>query len=227
MAISTKDVSDLRTQTGAGMMDCKKALEEANGVIERAVEILREKGKAASAKKAGRIASQGIVDSYIHLNGKIGVLIEVNCETDFVAGSAEFKEFVHELALQIAASKPTYISIEDVPQDVVTKEESIFRAIADNEKGSKPKPKEIADKVLQGRMNNFYREVCLLEQVYVRDNTKTIKGLLAELTSKIGEKIVIRRFICYQMGEGLQKKVDNFAEEINAQVAKMKEANKD
>ncbi|MDR0751393.1 MAG: translation elongation factor Ts [Christensenellaceae bacterium] len=219
MAISTKDVSTLRERTGAGMMDCKKALDESNGDIERAVEILREKGKAASAKKAGRIASQGIVDSYIHLEGRMGVLVEVNCETDFVAKGAEFKAFVHDIALQIVAAKPQYVSIEDVPADVVASEEAIFRALAQNEPN--PKPQAIIEKVLIGRMNNFYKEICLLEQPYVKDTTKTVKTLLSEIVAKTGEKIVIRRFVRYEMGEGLAKKVDNFAEEINAQVAKM------
>jgi elongation factor Ts len=201
------------------MMDCKRALEATDGDIEKAIEYLREKGMASAAKKAGRIASQGIVDSYIHMGGKIGVLLEVNCETDFVARSDSFKEFVHDVALQIAAANPQYISKEDVPADVIEKEREICRAQALNE--PKPKPAAIIEKMVDGRIQKFYKEVCLLEQDFVKDTAKTISTYLNEMVASIGEKISIRRFVRYEMGEGLEKKVDNFAEEINAQVAKM------
>jgi elongation factor Ts len=218
---TAKDVQTLREKTGVGMMDCKKALTEANGNMDRAVEILREKGMATAAKKAGRVACQGIVDSYIHMGGKIGVLVEVNCETDFVAKSEQFLSFVHDVALQIAAAKPTYISKDEVPQSEVQAEKEIFKAQALNEE--KPKPMNIIEKMVEGRISKFYKEVALLEQDFVKDGSKTIATLLNEITAKIGEKISIRRFVRYEMGEGLEKKEDNFADEINAQVAKMME----
>jgi elongation factor Ts len=224
MAFTAKDIQDLRARTGVGMMDCKKALTETNGNIEKAIEYLREKGMAMAAKKAGRIASQGIVDAYIHLGGKIGVIVEVNCETDFVARGELFKEFVHNVALQIAAAKPLYVTKEEVPAEEIEKEKEILKAQALNEE--KPKPLAIIEKMVEGRIQKYYQENCLMEQIYVKDNTKTISSLLNEAISSIGEKISIRRFVRYEMGEGLQKKEDNFAEEINAQVQKMQEQNK-
>ncbi|NCU33036.1 MAG: translation elongation factor Ts [Candidatus Moranbacteria bacterium] len=219
MAFTSKDVQELRGRTGVGMMDCKRALEATDGDIEKAIEYLREKGMASVAKKASRIASQGIVDSYIHMGGKIGVLLEVNCETDFVARGDAFKNFVHDIALQIAAAKPLYIAKEEIPADVIEKERQICRAQALNE--PKPKPAAIIEKMVDGRISKYYKEICLLEQDFVKDGDKTITTLLNEITASIGEKISIRRFVRYEMGEGLEKRVDNFAEEINAQVAKM------
>jgi elongation factor Ts len=219
MAFTVQDIQDLRARTGVGMMDCKKALVETNGDIEKAIEYLREKGIATAAKKSGRIASQGIVDSYIHMGGKIGVLLEVNCETDFVARGDMFKEFVHNVALQIAAAKPLYIRKEDVPQSVLEKEKEILRAQALNE--PKPKPMPIIEKMVEGRIQKFYQDNCLLEQIYVKDNTRTIKDLLNETISAIGEKIDIRRFVRYEMGEGLEKREENLADEIEAQIKKM------
>lgn len=224
MAFTAKDVQDLRVRTGVGMMDCKKALTETDGNIEKAIEYLREKGIATAAKKAGRIASQGIVDAYIHLGGKIGVIVEVNCETDFVARGDLFKEFVHNIALQIAAAKPSYVTKEEVPADEIEKEKEILKAQALNEE--KPKPLAIIEKMVEGRIQKYYQENCLMEQIYVKDNTKSISNLLTEAISAIGEKISIRRFVRYEMGEGLQKKEDNFAEEINAQLQKMQDLNK-
>lgn len=223
MAFTAKDVQDLRARTNVGMMDCKKALVETDGDMEKAIEYLREKGIAKAAKKAGRIASEGIVDSYIHLGGKIGVLVEVNCETDFVARGDAFKAFVHDIALQIAASKPTYIAKEEVPQAEIEHEKEILKAQALNEEH--PKPLAIIEKMTEGRISKYYQEVCLLEQAFVKDSSKTINQLLTETISTIGEKISIRRFVRFEMGEGLEKKVDNFAEEINAQVAKMQANN--
>lgn len=219
MAFTSKDVQELRARTSVGMMDCKRALEATDGDMEKAIEYLREKGMASVAKKAGRIASQGIVDSYIHMGGKIGVLIEVNCETDFVARGDAFKNFVHDVALQIAAAKPLYLTKDEVPADVIDKEREICRAQALNE--PKPKPAAIIEKMVDGRIQKYYKEICLLEQDFVKDPDKTINALLNEITASIGEKISIRRFVRYEMGEGLEKRVDNFAEEINAQVAKM------
>lgn len=221
MPFTAKDVQDLRARTNVGMMDCKKALVETDGDIEKAIEYLREKGIATAAKKAGRIASQGIVDAYIHLGGKIGVLVEVNCETDFVARGDMFKEFVHNIALQIAAAKPSYVSKDEVPAAEIEKEKEILKAQALNE--PKPKPLAIIEKMIEGRIVKFYQENCLLEQEYVKDNTKSITQLLNETISSIGEKISIRRFVRFEMGEGLAKKEDNFADEINAQLQKMQD----
>ncbi len=219
MAFTAKDVQDLRARTGVGMMDCKKALVETDGNMEKAIEYLREKGIATAAKKAGRIASEGIVDSYIHMGGKVGVLVEVNCETDFVARGEQFKNFVHDVALQIAAARPVYVTKEEVPASEVEHEKEILKAQALNE--DKPKPMNIIEKMVEGRVQKFYKEVCLMEQDFVKDPSKTITQLLNETISAIGEKITVRRFVRYEMGEGLEKKVDNFAEEINAQVAAM------
>lgn len=224
MAFTAKDVQELRARTGAGMMDCKKALEASDGNMDKAVEFLREKGMASAAKKAGRIASQGIVDSYIHMGGKIGVLVEVNCETDFVAKSEKFQEFVHDVALQIAAAKPKYITSAEVPQAEIEHEKEILKAQALNE--AKPKPLPIIEKMVEGRIQKFFKEVCLMDQDFVKDSSKTISTLLSEATSAIGEKISIRRFVRFEMGEGLEKRQDNFADEINQQLAKMEAATK-
>ncbi len=223
MAFTSKDVMDLRARTGVGMMDCKKALTATDGDMDKAIEYLREKGIATAAKKQSRIASEGIVDSYIHLGGKVGVLVEVNCETDFVARGEQFKNFVHDVALQIAAAKPAYVTKEEVPSAEVEHEKEILKAQALNE--DKPKPMAIIEKMVEGRVNKYYKEVCLMEQDFVKDPSKTITQLLNETISAIGEKITVRRFVRYEMGEGLEKKVDNFAEEINAQVAAMKANN--
>lgn len=222
MAFTAKDVQDLRIRTGVGMMDCKKALQESDGNIEKAIEFLREKGMASAAKKSGRIASQGIVDAYIHMGGKIGVIVEVNCETDFVARGDMFKEFVHNVALQIAAAKPSYVTKEEVPAEEIEKEKNILKAQALNEEH--PKPLAIIEKMVQGRINKFYQENCLMEQDFVKDTSMTISALLNEAVGAIGEKIAIRRFVRYEMGEGLQKKEENLADEISAQVQKMQES---
>lgn len=215
MAFTSKDVMELRQRTGVGMMDCKKALVETDGNIEKAVDYLREKGIASAAKKQGRIASMGIVDSYIHMNGKIGVMIEINCETDFVALSPMFKELVHNISMHIAATNPSYISKEEVPGGEIEKEREILIAQAQNEPN--PKPQAIIEKMVDGRIQKFYKDICLLEQVYVRDSSKTIAQLVTDATVTIGEKIVIRRFVRFEMGEGLEKRKDDFAEEVMAQ----------
>lgn len=207
-------VKELRQMTGAGMMDCKRALQETNGDMDKAVELLREKGLAAAAKKAGRIAAEGIVDSYIHMGGKIGVLVEVNCETDFVAKTDEFKAFVRDIAMHIAAANPQYLSKEDVPEDVIAKEKEILKAQALNE----GKPEKIAEKIVEGRIEKYFKEVCLLEQPFVKDPDKSIQDYVNEQIATIGEKISIRRFVRYQMGEGLEKRQDNFAEEVMSQM---------
>ncbi|MCR4434607.1 MAG: translation elongation factor Ts [Clostridiales bacterium] len=207
-------VKELRERTGAGMMDCKKALTETNGDVEKAIEYLREKGLAAAAKKAGRIAAEGIVDAYIHGNGRIGVLVEVNIETDFAAQNEEFKAFVKDIALQIAASKPEYIRREEVPASVLEKEREILRAQALNE----GKPEKIVEKMVEGRIEKFYKEICLLEQPFIKDPDKTVGQLLTEKVAKIGENINIRRFARFERGEGLTKKEENFAEEVMKQI---------
>ncbi len=218
MNFTANDVKTLRERTGAGMMDCKNALVETNGDMEKAIDYLREKGIAKAAKKAGRIAAEGIVDSYIHMGGRVGVLLEVNCETDFVARGDQFKELVHDIALQIAAANPSYVTKEEVPQEVIDKEKEILRAQAIEE----GKPAQIVDKMVEGRIKTFYDENCLLCQKFVKDTTKTIEQVVVEATATIGEKISIRRFVRYEMGEGLQKKSENLADEVAKQVSEMK-----
>ena len=212
--ITAEMVKQLRERTGAGMMDCKKALTESNGDMEKAIEILREKGLAAAAKKASRIAAEGLVDAYIHGDGRIGVLVEVNIETDFAAKNEEFKAFVRDIAMQIAAAKPEYISRDEVPEEVINKEKEILRAQALNE----GKPEKIVDKMVEGRIEKYFKEVCLLEQPWIKDPDKTIKDLLMEKISTIGENINIRRFARFERGEGIEKKEENFAEEVMKQI---------
>lgn len=214
MAVDAKSVKELRERTGAGMLDCKKALEEANGDITKAAELLREKGLSAAASKAGRVATEGVVESYIHAGGRIGVLVEINCETDFVGKTDSFKEFARDIAMQIAAASPRYVRREEVPQEEVEKEKEILKAQALNE----GKPEKIVEKMVEGRISKYYEEYCLLEQTFVKDPDKTISQLLNEKISTIGENISIRRFVRYELGEGLEKKVDNFVEEVMAQV---------
>lgn len=203
-------VKELRERSGAGMMDCKKALTEMDGNIEKAIDYLREKGLAAAAKKAGRVAAEGTVESYIHAGGKIGVMLELNCETDFVAKTDDFKALAKDIAMHIAASNPVCISREEVPVDSLNHEREILRAQALNE----GKPEKIVEKMVEGRIEKYYKEVCLLEQPFVKDPDKTIKDLVTANIAKIGENITIRRFARFQLGEGIEKKQDNFAEEV-------------
>ncbi|SFU75516.1 translation elongation factor Ts [Alicyclobacillus macrosporangiidus] len=216
MEITAAMVKELRERTGAGMMDCKRALAETNGDMERAIEVLREKGLASAAKKAGRIAAEGVVGSYIHGGGRIGVLVEVNCETDFVAKNDDFRAFVHDVAMHIAASAPQYVRREEVPEDVVAREREILRAQTLNENPNKPA--NIVDKIVEGRLEKFYKEVCLLEQPFVKDPDKTVEQLVKEKIAQIGENISIRRFSRFVVGEGIEKKESNFVEEVMAQV---------
>ena len=218
MSFTAKDVAALRERTGAGMMDCKKALTECDGNADKAVEYLREKGIAKAAKKAGRIAAEGIVDSYIHMGGKVGVLVEVNSESDFVARGDQFKNLVHDIALHIAAAKPEYLCKEDVPAEVIENERKILLAQALEE----GKPQHIAEKMVEGRIKSYYEDNCLLNQKFVKDPSKTIEQMVVEATATIGEKIAIRRFVRFEMGEGLQKKSENLADEVAAQVNAMK-----
>jgi elongation factor Ts len=212
--ITAEMVKQLRERTGAGMMDCKKCLTESGGDMEKAIELLREKGLAAAAKKAGRIAAEGLVDSYIHGNGRIGVLVEVNIETDFAAKNDEFKRLVKDIAMQIAAAKPEYVRREEVPADVIEKEMNILRAQARNE----GKPEKIIEKMVEGRMEKFYKEFCLMEQPWIKDPEKTVGQLVAEKIAIIGENINVRRFARFERGEGLAKKEENFAEEVAKQI---------
>lgn len=211
---TTEDIVKLRKRTNAGMMDCKNALTETNGDLDKATEWLREKGIAKAAKKADRIAAEGLVYSYIHMGGKIGVLVEINCETDFVSRSDNFVALCKDVALHIAASKPLYVTTAEVPADVLEHEKEILKAQALNE----GKPANIVDRMIEGRIKKFYEEVCLLEQPFVKDPSKKISDIVNEAILTIGEKISIRRFTRYEMGEGLEKRNDNFADEVASQM---------
>ena len=203
-------VKELRERTGAGMMDCKKALSATDGDLEKAIDFLREKGLAAAAKKAGRVAAEGLVEAYIHGGGRIGVLVEVNCETDFVAKTDAFKELVKDIAMHIAATNPSYLKREEVPTAELEHEQAVLAEQARNE----GKPEKIIEKMVAGRIEKYYKEVCLMEQPFVKDPDKTISDLITESIAKIGENISIRRFTRYQLGEGIEKKEENFAEEV-------------
>lgn len=213
MAISASLVKELRESTGAGMLDCKKALEETNGDVDKAIDLLREKGLSKAAKKSDRTASEGVVESYIH-GGRIGVLVEVNTETDFVAKNEDFREFVKDVAMQIAAANPKYVSREEVDQTEIEKEREILTQQALNE----GKPANIVEKMVEGRIEKYYKEICLLEQTFIKDPDSTIEKLLAEKIAKIGENIKIRRFARFEVGEGIEKKEENFAEEVAKQI---------
>ncbi len=215
MSFTAQDVAKLRAQTGVGMMECKNALTEANGDFEKAIVILRERGLKAVDKKQGRIASEGMVASYIHMGGKIGVLVEVNCETDFVAKSDDFQVLVKDIAMHIAAANPKYVTEAEVPTAELDAEKEILKVQALNE----GKPANIVEKMIEGRIKKYYEDVCLLNQPFVKDSSKTIKDILTEATLKIGEKISIRRFVRYELGEGLEKRNDNLAEEVAKQMA--------
>lgn len=212
--ISIAMIKELREKTGSGMMDVKKALTEAGGDMEKAIAWLREKGIATAAKKSSRIAAEGVVESYIHAGGRVGVLIEVNIETDFAAKSELFTQFVKDCAMQVAAMSPRWVAREDVPAEELEKERVIVRNQALNE----GKPEKIVDKIVEGRLNKFYAEYCLLDQPFVKDDSLTIAELLQEKILKIGEKISIRRFVRYEVGEGMEKKQEDFAAEVAAQL---------
>jgi elongation factor Ts len=188
-------IKKLRDKTSAGVVDCKKALKESNGDIDKAIEILRKQGAALASKKAGRSAREGRVESYIHLGGKIGVLVEVNCESDFVARNDDFKAFVKDIAMQIAASSPLYLSKEDIPAEAVKKETEIIKAQI------KDKPAAAVEKITEGKLNKFYEDVCLLEQPFIKDNNLKVKDIVTSMIAKIGENIVIKRFTRYMLGD--------------------------
>ncbi|MBR6613642.1 MAG: translation elongation factor Ts [Clostridia bacterium] len=211
--VTAEQVKELREMTGAGVMDCKKVLVETDGNMDKAVELLRERGIAKAAKKASRIAAEGLVEAYIH-SGRYGALVEVNSETDFVSKNEEFRTFVRDIAMHIVASNPKYVSRDEVPADVVEAEKEILKAQALNE----GKPAAIVDKMVEGRINKFFEEVCLLDQPFVKDQDKTVQEVLNEKIAVIGENIVIRRFVRFERGEGIEKKKENFAEEVMKQI---------
>ena len=213
MSINASMVKDLRERTGAGMMDCKKALVESNGDMDAAIEFLQKKQLASASKRAGKIAAEGLVGNYIHMGGRIGVLLEVNCETDFVARSDDFQGFVKDVAMHIAATGPLVVSSDDLGADEVAQQKKIFMGQAAEE----GKPEHIAEKIVEGRLKKWAKEVCLLEQALVKDPDKSIEQLQTEIGSKIGEKISVRRFVRFEVGEGIEKAEDDFAAEVAAQ----------
>jgi elongation factor Ts len=216
MAVTPQDVKALRDKTGLGMGDCKKALEENDGDIQKAVDWLRKKGLAAGAQKAGRIAAEGIVEAYIHPGGRVGVLIEINCETDFVAKTEAFKRLVRDIAMHCAAHdpQPVFVSRDEVTQEFIEKEKEIARAQAE----STGKPANIIEKIVEGKMNSIYKDSCLLEQQFVMNMEVTVEQYISQKTAELGEKLAVRRFAKWVMGEGLEKRKDDFAAEVAAQM---------
>jgi elongation factor Ts len=214
--ITSSAVKALREKTSAGMMECKKALQEADGNEEQAIEILRKRGMAKATKASGRVAAEGVVGSYIHMGGKVGVLVEVNCETDFVARTEEFQSLVKDIAMHVAAAEPRYVMRDEVPADVLDKEREIARAQIQNDPKNANKPEQVVEKIVEGRVNKFFEETVLLDQPFVKDPAKTVNELLTERIAKTGEKITIRRFTRYKMGEGIAKRDDDFGGEVAA-----------
>lgn len=214
--ITAAAVKALREKTGAGMMECKTALTEAGGSEEQAIDLLRKRGLASAKKKEGRIAAEGAVGSYIHMGGKVGVLVEVNSETDFVARTEEFQQLVKDIAMHIAAAEPRYVSRQEVPADALDKEREIARAQAKNDPKNANKPEQVIDKIVEGRLNKFYEEAVLLDQPFVKDPAKTVQDLLTEKIASIKENISVRRFARYKMGEGIAKRDDDFGGEVAA-----------
>ena len=216
--ITAGAVKSLREKTGAGMVDCKNALVEANGDEAAAIEILRKKGMATAGKKAGRVTAEGVVGSYIHMGGKVGVLVEINCESDFVARGDEFQQLVKDVAMHIAASDPRYSTRDEVPAAELDKEREIMREQLKNDPKNANKPEDVLSKIIEGRLNKFYEENVLVDQPFVKDPSKTIGELVAEKIGSIKENISIRRFTRYKMGEGIEKKTDDFAAEVASMV---------
>lgn len=214
MKITAQMVKELRERTSAPMMDCKKMLEEAGGDLEKAIDLLRKKGLASAAKKAGRVTAEGAVGSYIHAGGKIGVLVEINCETDFVARTDEFQEIVKDIGLHIAASDPRFVRREEVTEDVLAREREIYR----DQTLESGKPENLVDRIVEGKMSKFYSETVLLEQPFVKNPDQSVEKYLAEKVAKIGENIQVRRFVRYKLGEGIEKRSEDFAAEVMAQV---------
>ncbi len=215
--ISAQSVKELRDKTSAGMMDCKKALQDANGDMAKAMETLRQKGLASANKKASRIATEGVIESYIHMGGKLGVMVEVNCETDFVARRPEFQELAKNIAMQIAASPSVeYINLQNIPSDIVQKEKEIESSKEDLAK----KPSDIKEKIVEGRIQKRLKELTLMDQFFIRDSSITIDELIKQNVAKLGENIQVRRFERFVLGEGLQKKTENFSEEVEKMIKK-------
>jgi len=212
--VTAAAVKQLRDKTGAGMMECKNALVEAEGNDEVAVDILRKRGLASAKKREGRIAAEGIVGQYIHMGGKVGVLVEVNCETDFVARGDEFQQLVKDVAMHVAAAEPKYVSRQDVPAVELSKEREIARAQAQNDPKNANKPEQVLEKIVEGRLHKYYEENVLLDQPFVKDPAKTVGELVTEKVARTGEKITIRRFTRYKMGEGLERKEEDFGGEV-------------
>lgn len=212
--INVNLIKELREMTGAGMMDCKKALTEAGGDIEAAITWLRKKGMANAEKKSARTAAEGVIESYIHGEGRVGVLLEVNIETDFAAKNDKFRQMVRDIAMQVAAMNPGWVNRDEVPEDVLDRERDIAKTQALNE----GKPEKIIDKIVEGRLEKFYEANCLMDQAYIKDDSKTINQLVTEMIAFIGENIKVRRFTRYELGEGLEKREDNFAEEVMSQI---------
>lgn len=204
------EIKELRQRTGAGILDCKKALVESGGDVEKAIDWLRSKGVAKAAKKSGRAATEGLVHAYVHGAGKIGVLVEVNAETDFVARNEQFQELVNDIALHIAAAGPEYVRAEDVPAAIVDKERAVQKQLVIEE----GKPEHIADKIVDGRMSKFFQEMCLMEQPFIKDDKKTVSQVLTDAVARIGENIQVRRFSRFVLGEGLERRSDDFASEV-------------
>lgn len=198
-------VKELRERTGAGMMDCKKALIEADGNLDRAIELLREKGLAQAAKRAGRVASEGLVSAYIHGDGRIGVLIEVNCETDFVAKTEDFQNLVRDLAMQVAAARPEWVRRDEVPQSVIESERRVYEAAARNE----GKPEHVLDRIVDGRLEKFFQERCLMEQPFVKDPDRRVEQVVQEVAARLGEHVTVRRFARFERGEGIAEAPDS------------------
>ena len=213
-AISSAAIKALREKTGAGMMECKTALVESAGDEEKAIEILRKRGLATASKKSGRVAAEGLVHSYIHAGGKIGVLVEVNCETDFTARSEEFRTLVHDIAMQIAAAEPRFVQKEDVPPAVLDKEREIALEQARSDPKNENKPAPVLEKIVEGRLIKFHQEACLMEQPFIRDQNKMVGDLIRQLIQNTGENIRVRRFERYKMGEGLEKRVTDLGAEV-------------
>lgn len=216
--ITANGIRSLREKTGAGMMDCKSALTEADGNEEQAIEALRKRGLASAQKKVGRIAAEGAVGSYIHMGGKVGVLVEINCETDFVARTPEFQQLVKDVAMHVAAAEPRFVSRDEVSTEALDKEREIAAAQAKNDPKNANKPAQVIEKIVEGRLNKFFEETVLLDQPFVKDPAKTVGDLVIEKTAETGEKISIRRFARYKMGEGLAKRDDDFGGEVAALV---------
>lgn len=210
MEINAKLVNELRQKTGAGIMDCKRALQETEGDVQKAIKYLREKGVAEAGKRSAKVTAEGKVESYLHMGGKIGVLVEVNCETDFVARGEDFQGFCREIAMQVAAANPQYLKSDEVPEDVMDQEREIYRKQALDA----GKPEKILDKIVEGRLRKYFAEVCLMEQPYIREQKMSVDKLLKDMIAKTGENIVIRRFARFELGEGIEKKQEDLAAEV-------------